>query len=101
MVGMRERYGINPNKVVISRAVFLSNIAKEIFYYTDLVREGSILCGKCPFCLGRATLIVAPKKKMFYCIRCHEYGNVVYFVSKVRSARLIDAANWLLTEYKF
>jgi len=55
------------------------------FHGTELHKNGSQLCGTCPFCNKEDHFYVKQKTGQYSCKRCNEEGNLYTFLTKVHA----------------
>ena len=68
--------------------------------YVDLEPKGKNLFGICPFHDDHSpSMSVSREKGIFYCFTCHEGGNAIKFVEKIKHISPIEAAKLLADQY--
>ncbi|MCR5537104.1 MAG: DNA primase [Succinivibrio sp.] len=65
-------------------------------YCSDLKKKGSNYMCCCPFHQEKTpSFCVTPSKQMYYCFGCHEHGNALDFLMKIRNLNFVEAVEEL------
>lgn len=77
------------SRMTIEQAVSLLDL--------DLKTKGDQMRGACPACEGSSerSLVVTPKKGMFYCFHAQKGGDLIELASHIKGIPVKQAAEWL------
>ncbi len=65
-------------------------------YCSDLKKKGSNYMCCCPFHHEKTpSFCVTPSKQMYYCFGCHEHGNALDFIMKMRNLSFVESVEEL------
>lgn len=79
-----------------------SDIVETIEEFSSINKEGGkYFEADCPLCDKTNTLRINLEKSVFYCFGCHEGGDVIAFIEKIKGISAMEACEYLADRYNF